>query len=111
HDSPSDRQRHVDGVRGRRAGHWAAGRLQPRRELMERGAAKRGGGLRPRLRAATRLGAVVAVDDVHAAAAGLAWLSGAAFGLALADRVYAHTITPLPWPVGEEHPQRAVRWF
>ena len=50
-------------------------------------------GLRPRLCAATRLGAVPAVDDVHATAAGLAGLPGAAFGLALADHVHAHAIT------------------
>jgi hypothetical protein len=57
------------------------------------------------------LGAVVAVDDVHAAAAGLVWLSGAAFGLALADRVHTHTITPSLALAGKEYAQRAVRWF
>ena len=73
------------------------------------GAAERGGGLRPGLRAATRLGAVVAVDDVHAAAARLARLTGAAFGIALADDVRPYAVARLMLPGGSRHPQTAIR--
>ena len=67
--------------------------LNVRYEFLEPGAAERGGGVRPSLRAAARLGAVFAMDDDFARSASPAGFNVAAFRLALAVDVHANAIT------------------